>query len=86
MDKREIVTGIKAILKDSLKDTVAIEEINEETNLLEEIRLDSIQAMEILLQVEEKFGIMISDEDLNRELFSTLSALGDYVLNKVRAQ
>ena len=83
MEKGEIVAGIKDILKDALKGTVDIGEINEKTNLLEEIRLDSIQAMEILLRVEEKFGIMIDDDDLNKALFSSLSALGDYVMKKL---
>jgi acyl carrier protein len=55
-------------------------------NLLEEIHLDSIQAMEILLRVEEKFDIMIDDEDLNKALFSSLSSMGDYVKNKLQAK
>jgi acyl carrier protein len=84
MEKREIITTIKDILRDSLKDTVAVEDIRDNTNLIEEIRLDSIQAMEILLQVEEKFDIMIDDEDLNKQLFSSMSSLSDYVMKKLQ--
>jgi acyl carrier protein len=84
MEKREIVEGVKDILKDSLRDTIDIGEINDDTNLLEEIHLDSIQAMEILLRIEEKFDIIIEDEDLNKKLFSSLSSLGDYISNKIK--
>jgi acyl carrier protein len=86
MEKHEIVAGIKEILLDSLRGTVTIEDMHEGSNLLEEIKMDSIQAMEILLRVEEKFDIMIDDDDLNRKLFSSLSFLGDYVMKKIVIQ
>lgn len=84
MEKHEIIATIKDILKDSLKDTIVVDEIGAETNLIEEIRLDSIQAMEILLQVEEKFDIMIDDDDLNKALFSSMSSLSDYIMKKLQ--
>lgn len=83
MEKSEVTAGIKSIMEDALKGTANIKELSENMNLLEEIHLDSIQAMEILLQVEEKFDIMIDDEDLNKALFSSLSAMSDYVMKKL---
>lgn len=49
-------------------------------NLLEVYGFTSLDALEYLLVLEEKFGITIEDEDLNDEVLSSASKLADYVM------
>ena len=50
-----------------------------DTNLMKDLEADSLDAVEIILGVEEEFGIEIPDEDA--EAFETVQDLVDYVDN-----
>jgi acyl carrier protein len=49
------------------------------TNLREALGIDSIAGLELLIWVENEFGIQIDDNDLSVELVDSLDALGAYV-------
>ena len=48
-----------------------------ETNMMKDLEADSLDAVEIILSVEEKYGFEIADEDA--ENFETVKDLVDYV-------
>ena len=52
---------IRAILVKHLR--VSPDAINETTNILEDLSADSLDVVEIIMELEETFGISISDED-----------------------
>ena len=41
--------------------------------------LDSIDALEISLEIERRYGIVIKGKDHDREIFQSLSTLAEYV-------
>ena len=43
------------------------------------LELDSVVTLEIIVGLEEEFGIEVRDEDLRVELFDSVKALADYV-------
>ena len=49
-------------------------------NLLRKYGFTSLDALEYLLVLEEKFGITFEDEDLNEEVLSSALNLADYVM------
>lgn len=55
--------------------------LSEQTPLFSEagLGLDSIDAMELLLLLEKRYGILFENIHQGREMFSNLSALADYV-------
>lgn len=55
--------------------------MSEQTPLFNEdgLGLDSIDAMELLLLLEKKYGILFENIRQGREMFSSLGALADYV-------
>ncbi|KMQ32257.1 hypothetical protein TU58_01470 [Bacillus cereus] len=57
--------------------------IEGDTDLIHEIGMNSIDALEFLVIVEREFSIMIDDEDLTAELIQTLNNLSNYILQKV---
>ena len=50
---------------------------------LEALAINSIDALELLILIEQEFHIEIQDEDLNMELLSDLKYLSKYVLDRV---
>lgn len=45
--------------------------------------IDSIDGLEILVSIEQQFGIRIEDEDLNAELLENLDRITQYVEQKL---
>ncbi len=52
------------------------------TNLLHDVGIDSLSFMEIVVYIEEEFGITVADEDLASERFDTVGALKSYIEEK----
>ncbi|MBQ1396680.1 MAG: acyl carrier protein [Eubacterium sp.] len=66
---------IKAIIIDQL----SVEEsmVTMDTNLMKDLEADSLDSVEIIMGIEEEYGIEISDEDA--EKFQTVADLVRYV-------
>lgn len=77
--------AIKAVLRDIyvtvLRLQMAPAELVE-THLIANLGIDSIIALEILTQVENRFGIVVEDEDITPALVDSLDALSAYVAKK----
>lgn len=56
--------------------------LTNETKILEEYGIDSIYAIQILSMVEEEFGIIIDDEDLQLSMLKDTSTIVDYIEKK----
>ncbi|MEX0790358.1 MAG: acyl carrier protein [Actinomycetota bacterium] len=78
-NRDEVVTALKETLVDRLKVDAAT--ITEEANLFEDLGLDSIDLMTVVMAVEEKFSIEVSDEEL--EDVTTLGQAADLLSAKV---
>lgn len=50
---------------------------------LDEYNLNSIDALELLLRIEQEFGIEIADDDLNSELLKSVRSIGEYVVKLI---
>jgi len=81
MAREEILTALKEVLVDKLK--VEADTITEDANLFEDLGLDSIDLMTVVMAVEERFSIEVSDEEL--EEVSTLGQAADILSTKVGA-
>jgi acyl carrier protein len=79
MKREEIYLRIKEIVKVTLKGEVDIQNIDEKTDLVNDIGIDSIAGIEILVRIENEFQIEIDDEDLSIELIRNFSTIADYV-------
>ncbi|HEX2925134.1 MAG TPA: hypothetical protein VHP38_02570 [Ruminiclostridium sp.] len=52
-------------------------------NIIELFQLNSVDALQILINVENEFNIEIDDDDLNSELINSLYVLEKYVQGKL---
>jgi acyl carrier protein len=57
-----------------------------DNDLTSELGLDSINSLEVLIWVENEFGIQIDDEDLSVALINSLDVLAAYVEKKLHAK
>ena len=66
-------------IKDIIIDQLQVEEseVTMDTNLMKDLSADSLDAVEIIMAIEEEYGIEIPDEDA--ETFQTVGARVKYV-------
>ena len=54
------IDKVKSIIANQL--STEVEKLNEKTNIAEELGADSVDLVEILMSLEDEFGISIADE------------------------
>lgn len=59
---------------------VDIKEVNAEASFLEDLGADSLDVVELIMQMEEEFGLQIPDEDA--EKIKTVQDAIDYIKKK----
>ena len=78
--EREIVAVLDDVL--SLKGRSA--SFTRDTHLLGAIpELDSMAVVTLITTIEERFGIVIDDDDIDGDTFSTVGSLSDFVSGKL---
>jgi len=83
MKRAEIFEKLKEIIKATYKEEINLDNITENSDLVEEIGVNSIVGIEIFVRVEKEFDIEIDDEDLSIETIRTLSIMADYIEKKL---
>ncbi len=62
MDREEMRDQLREIFVTINEDLTSSENVTEETFIQDGLGLDSLQIAELLFEIEEKFGVKISDE------------------------
>ena len=81
MDRNEIKRSLKNLLVDGLRlQDVRPEDIEDGAPIfVDGLGLDSVDALELVVLVEERYNIQIPDEDVGKRAFASIDALTDYV-------
>jgi len=78
MTREEIMEKLKGILKDR---GFEVDGITEESKLVEDIGLDSLDLVDLTMDIEDAFSIEIPDEDLSK--LTDVGKVVNYILEKV---
>lgn len=78
----ELLPQVKQLLVERLFLDVKPEDIADEENLLEKFGVDSVRIFEVLVGLEESFGVSFADEDFSVERFSTPRRIAEVVISK----
>jgi acyl carrier protein len=82
-DLAELRAKIKHLIVDRLKLEVAPEAIEDQQPLFGEgLGLDSIDALELVLGIEQEFGVKVEDEEMGQEALSSVATLAEFVAAK----
>jgi len=81
----DLNTQIKQAIVRSLRLPIAWEEIGDDTPLFEEgLGLDSIDVLELVLEVERQFGVSITDEQTGMKVMRSVNTLAEFVRSQRR--
>ena len=73
---------LKAMIVERLMLTVQPGEIADEDDLIKKWGVESVQLMEIVIGLEEVFGIQLGDDEFSIKKFRTVKNIGDVVREK----
>ena len=74
---------MKQLLATGLRLELAPSDIPDESPIFGDgLGLDSIDALELVVLVEEKFHVSIPDEEVGRQAFASVSALVQFILSE----
>ena len=68
MDKEILIEKLKEIVKPYVQDQVAFEQLSEETDFINDLKVNSANLIDIVLDVEDVFDIEIDNESMERML------------------
>ncbi len=82
----ETVDAVREVLIDTLELTQTPDELTRETALFGAIpELDSFGVVNLVVALEERFDIVIDDDEFGEDLFESVGTLTDFVDSKLAA-
>jgi len=82
MDRNALKEKLKELLISGLRlqDLAPAGIADDQPIFVEGLGLDSIDALELLVLIEEHFGIAIPDEEIGKQAFASINALADFIV------
>lgn len=81
-DPSEVLRQVKELLVERLFLDVKPEDIGDDENLVEKFGIDSVRIFEVVVGLEETFGLSFADEDFDVDRFSTPKRIAGVVGSK----
>ena len=66
MTQQEAVQKVVAILKPFVKSPDALASVSMETSILKDLKVNSARLVDVVLEIEDTFGIEVKDEDADK--------------------
>lgn len=76
---------LKQIIVNILDNAISIENINDNTNLIMDLKFHSMLSIRLLVEIEKEFDIEFDEEILSYELFEKYENLRSYVLSNYQS-
>jgi acyl carrier protein len=79
------IEAVKAVVVETLGVEDRADALDASTPLLGSLpELDSMAVLELVLELEQRFGIVVEGEDVTADVFETLASLTAFVDDKLR--
>ncbi|ABS60735.1 acyl carrier protein [Fervidobacterium nodosum Rt17-B1] len=82
MDREELFKKVAEIISEKLN--VPIEDIDEDSHLIEDLGADSLDAFDLVMVFEDEFGVKIEDEEVEKIL--TVRNIVDLLSKKLKEE
>lgn len=86
MTEEKIEDRLKRMIASRLFLKIAPEAIENNKSLMDDYGVDSVSLLELVVGIEEEFGIVIPDEEFSIKHFATVAALAAFVGSKMTAE
>ena len=84
MDREQIISKVKSIVKPYSQNEEAYGSLDENTDFIKDLNINSANLVDIVLDVEEAFDVVIDNTDMERML--TVKASIDIIESKLTAK
>ena len=82
----DVTREVKRVLDEVLSLDGRADSFTRETHLLGAIpELDSMAVVSLITTLEERFGVVVEDDDIDGDTFATVGSLIDFVAGKIAA-
>lgn len=68
MNKQEIIEKLKSIVKPYIKNQEAFDTLTESTDFIMDLQINSANLVDVILDIEEEFNIVIDNQSMERML------------------
>ncbi len=82
MTREELITYLKPILAPYTHNKEALDALNEDTDFIRDLKINSANLVDVVLDVEEEFGIEIDNRSMEKML--TVSAAIEIIETKLQ--
>jgi len=66
VSEKEIFDGVVSIVGPHAKNAEALAKVNNETTILKDLGVNSARLVDVIIQMEDKFSIEVTDEDAEK--------------------
>jgi acyl carrier protein len=81
MDKEALITALKKIVKPYIQDEEAFENLSENTDFIKDLKINSANLVDVILDVEDEFDIIVDNESMEKML--TVKAALEIITTKL---
>jgi len=68
MNNNELIAKLKTIVAPYVQDEAALEQLSEDTDFINDLKINSANLVDVVLDVEDEFDIHIENEDMEKML------------------
>ncbi|RLJ76997.1 acyl carrier protein [Pedobacter alluvionis] len=83
MNKEEIIEALKTIVQPYSEESTALTQIDENTDFINDLKINSANLVDIVLDIEEKFNIEIDNDSMAKML--NVKATTEIIAQKLEA-
>jgi len=84
MTKEELIAKLKTIVQPYIQDEEAFKNLNEDTDFINDLKINSANLVDVILDVEDEFDIRIENDDM--EKMTSVKAAMEIVNEKLAAK
>ena len=81
MNKEKTIEELKSIVKPYIQNQEAFDQLSEDTDFINDLNINSANLVDVILDIEEKYNIVIDNESMER-MINVKSAL-EIIENKL---
>ena len=67
-EKTEMIAELKELVKPYIQNQEAFDNLNEETDFINDLKINSANLVDVILDIEEKFDLEIDNESMDKML------------------
>jgi acyl carrier protein len=82
MTRKELITLVQKIVKPYIQDQEAFNNLSEETDFINDLKINSANLVDVILDVEDEFNIEIDNDSMDKML--SVKAALDIIQTKLK--